>query len=176
MSAFHNIQIQSSPEAEAQTPKEWDVYYYNDHRETVFIEREKSISLLTSQDKAELELRSRKIYRITSTWPRIKSDLSKDEIKKLTLLPPAEFQEIWDLVQLWTWNIHHDHLFPFLSQLIKDRKKPGEEELVNQDFWKTLIDVKKLKQIFQENPDRAIEIQEKLNQLKEKEQNTRNIL
>lgn len=168
MSTYHNIQTE--PAQEQQVKKEWDIFYYEDRRYAVFIEKDKEISLLSSQDKADLEWRWKQIYDITSAWASSKSDLTMADKQRLAAMPEEEFKDLWRTVQLWDWNVHHQFLYPLLSEVIKTNQRPGETELSQQKYWKKLIDPQKLKALCEVDVDRVIEIQNKLDTMIEQEE------
>lgn len=168
MSTFHNIQTE--PAVEQQVKKEWDIFYYNDRSYTVFIERPKSVSLVSSQNEADLEWRWKQIYDITSAWASSKSDLNLADKQRLVSMPKEEFRDLWKTIQLWVWNVHHQFLYPLLSEVIRTNQTPSETEFAQQKYWKKLIDPQKLKALYEVNVDRAIEIQNKLDTMKEQEE------
>lgn len=151
-------------------PKEWDVFYYDQNRTTIMIEKPKDLGLVTSQDLADLKYREKRISEIILAWPRKVQDLNRGQIETLKRISESEFQSFRLAVRFWLWNCLHDVLYPNLSEVLKTRKIPGQAEMSRQKYWKKIVDPSKLDVIILNDVDRANEILDTLNLLKSQEE------
>jgi hypothetical protein len=157
-------------EQEQLVPKEWDVFYYDMNRTTVMVEKPKDLSLVTSQDLANLQYRTMKIQDILLAWPKKLQDLNIYQIRDLEIIKEEEFIAFRTAVRWWKFNIHHDALYPTLSKILNERVIPGRVEIDMQGHWKKLVDPVKLDSLILADDIKAGEIIMGLQDLKEKEE------
>ena len=151
-------------------PKEWDVFHYDMNRTTVMIEKPKDLSLVTSQDLANLRYRTMKIQDILMVWPKKLQDLNIYQIRDLEIIKEEEFTAFRTAVRWWKFNIHHDDLYPTLSKVLNERVIPGRAEIDRQGHWKKLVDPVKLDNLILADDVKAGEIIIGLQDLREKEE------
>lgn len=156
-------------EQEQFVPKEWDVFYYDMNRTTVMVETPKNLSLVTSQDLADLQYRNTRIAEIQLAWPKGKQDLTRAQVETCRSMSESEFVAFRLAVRFWLWNCFHGVLYPNLSEVLRTMKIPGQEEMSRQRYWKKIVDPSKLDTIILNNGDRADEILHSLNLLKSQE-------